>query len=146
MGNTGVDASLINAKGFGGNNGTALNHVYYTMPKSIGRTTGFESYTPYVKQIDEQKYYDTKSPFIDLYVGLGGKGRSLVDFEFSRNINAQWNIGFDIKKISSNKLVGSASLREPQVSSTTADIYTFYSAKLLLTIKTKIGNVALILP
>jgi hypothetical protein len=112
-----------------GNNGTALNHVYYVMPTSIGRTTGFESYTPYVKKIDEQKYFDTKSPFIDLYVGIGGKGRSLVDFQFSRNINAQWNVGFDIKKLSSNKLIGSASLREPQVSSTSADIYTFYSSK-----------------
>ncbi|MEO9968000.1 MAG: putative porin [Reichenbachiella sp.] len=112
-----------------GNNGTALNPVYYRSPEMIGRYSGFEAYTPYVKSADDFKYYDTKSPFLELNIGFGGKGRNLVDFSASRNINAQWNVGFDIQKIVSNKLIGSSSLRETQISGTTVDLYTFHSSK-----------------
>lgn len=112
-----------------GNNGTALRPIYYTGAETIGRTTGFEAYTPYVKQAADFKYYDSKSPFMELNIGFGGKGRNTVDFNFSRNINAQWNVGFDVHKISSNKLIGSATLRETQISGTGVDAYTFHSSK-----------------
>lgn len=112
-----------------GNNGTALYPVYYSSPRSVGRFSGFEAYTPYVKQSEDFKYYDTKSPFMELNIGFGGKGRNLVDFAFSRNVNAQWNVGFDVQKIISNKLIGSASIRETQISGTTLDAYTFHSSK-----------------
>lgn len=112
-----------------GNNGTALRSIYYTEPEVIGRTTGFEAYTPYVKQSADFKYYDSKSPFMELNVGFGGKGRNVVDFNFSRNINAQWNVGFDVHKISSFKLIGSSSLRETQISGTGVDAYAFHSSK-----------------
>ncbi|WP_084374323.1 putative porin [Reichenbachiella faecimaris] len=112
-----------------GNNGTAMRPIYYAESSTIGRTTGFESYTPYVKQVNDFKYYDTKSPFMELNVAFGGKGRNVVDFSFSRNINAQWNIGFDVHKISAFKLIGSSSLRETQISGTGVDLYTFHSSK-----------------
>ena len=76
-----------------GNNGTALNPVFYEIPKQIGRTTGFSAYDPYEKTADQVKYYDTKSPFMDLYVGFGGVGRNIVDFSFSRNVNPRFNFG-----------------------------------------------------
>jgi len=112
-----------------GNNGTALNPVFYTLPNQIGRTTGYEAYSPYVKQAEAFKYYDTKSPYINLNVGFGGAGRNLVDFGFSRNINAQWNVGIDIQKLSSFKQIGAQSSRENQVNSTAVDIYTFFKSK-----------------
>lgn len=112
-----------------GNNGTALNPVYYADQRNIGRWSGFEAYTPYVKSAEDFKYYDTKSPFIELSIGFGGKGRNLVDVGVSRNINANWNVGFDIQKMTSNKLIGSATLRETQISGTTLDLYTFHSSK-----------------
>ena len=112
-----------------GNNGTAVRRIYYIEPTVIGRTTGFDAYTPYVKSAEDFKYYDTKSPFMELNVGLGGKGRNMVDFNFSRNVNAQWNIGFDVNKISSYKLIGSSSLRETQISGSALDAYTFHSSK-----------------
>lgn len=112
-----------------GNNGTALHPVYYATSRNIGRWSGFEAYTPYVKSSEDFKYYDTKSPFIELNIGFGGKGRNLVDVGVSRNVNAQWNVGFDIQKLTSNKLIGSATLRETQISGTTLDAYTFHSSK-----------------
>lgn len=112
-----------------GNNGTAVSPIYFSAPHQIGRFSGFEAYTPYVKSADDFKYYDTKSPFMELNVALGGRGRNLVDFGFSRNVNAQWNIGFDVQKLSSFKLIGSTSLRETQISGTTLDAYAFHSSK-----------------
>ncbi|PIB34620.1 hypothetical protein BFP72_03950 [Reichenbachiella sp. 5M10] len=112
-----------------GNNGTALKPMYYDIPTMIGRTTGFHAYDPYVKTPEQFKYYDTKSPFIDLNVVFGGKGRNMVDFAFSRNINPQWNVGFDITHVSSEKQIGTSSLKENQVKSTAADFYVYYRTK-----------------
>ncbi|MFY0627209.1 MAG: hypothetical protein JXR07_12995 [Reichenbachiella sp.] len=112
-----------------GNNGTAMVPMYYSVPETIGRTTGFNAYDPFVKTADEFKYYDSKSPYIYLGVVFGGSGRNIVDFEFSRNVTPDWNIGFDIYKISSEKQIGSASLKESQVANTTIDLHTFYRTK-----------------
>lgn len=112
-----------------GNNGTALKPIYYSIPTTIGRTSGFDAYDPYVKDVEGFKYYDSKSPYIYLGTHLGGKGRNMVDFNFSRNINPQWNVGFDIHHISSLKQIGTSSLRENQVKMTAADIYAFYRSK-----------------
>ncbi|MCV9389465.1 putative porin [Reichenbachiella ulvae] len=112
-----------------GNNGTALKPIYYAIPELVGRTTGFHAYEPYVKTVEDFRYYDSKSPFITLGAYFGGKGRNMVDFNFSRNINPQWNVGFDILHISSQKQIGTSSVRENQVKLTAADIYTFYRSK-----------------
>ncbi len=112
-----------------GNNGTALVPMYYQMPEIVGRTSGFHAYEPYSKKPGDFKYYDTKSPFIRLGAVFGGKGRNAVDFEFSRNVSPQWNVGFDIHRIASQKQIGSASLRERQTLGTSLDIYTHYHTK-----------------
>lgn len=112
-----------------GANGTALKPIYYQIPKIIGARTGFDAFTPYVKPAEDLKYFNTKSPYIMLNANFGGEDRSQVDFEFSRNINPQWNTGFDIKHISTNKQIGTSSIRENQVTSTGFDFYTFHKSK-----------------
>ena len=112
-----------------GLNGTAMTPVYHQLPTALGRTTGFYAFDPYVKSVEEFKYYDTKSPFINLSAVFGGKQRNTVDFNFSRNINPQWNIGLDIAKISTNKQLGAGGIREKQVESTNLDIYTFHRSE-----------------
>lgn len=112
-----------------GNNGTALSPLYYQIPTRVGRATGQEAYSPYELKAEDLKFYDTKSPFVNIYLGFGGMNRNLVDFSFSRNINPQWNIGFDIKKISSNKLLGASSLREAQLKHTSTDFYVYHRSK-----------------
>lgn len=112
-----------------GANGTALNPIQYVIPEVIGNRSGYDAYSPYFKSPDQFKYYDTKSPFMDLYVAFGAIGRSLVDFSFSRNIKPNWNIGFDIQRISTEKQIGAQSITGDQnVSSSTLDFYTFYKS------------------
>ncbi|MEM8895875.1 MAG: putative porin [Bacteroidota bacterium] len=89
-----------------GNNGTAMWSTFYELPQNIGLQSGYNAYDPYVKNPEDFRYYDTKSPFIDLYAGLGGTGRSIVDFNFARNVKPHWNVGFGIQRLTSDKQIG----------------------------------------
>lgn len=112
-----------------GNNGTAMTPIYYQLPTGIGRWTGFTAYDPFVKTANDFRYYDTKSPYIRLDAVFGATGRNVANVEFSRNISPEWNFGFDISRVASQKQLGSASFREKQVLSTVADFYTYYHTK-----------------
>lgn len=112
-----------------GANGTALNPIQYVIPSTIGRSTGYEAYTPYLKKPEDFKYYDTKSPFMDLSVAFGALGRSVVDFSFSRNVKPYWNVGFDIQRVSTEKQIGAQTITGDQnVASSTLDFYTYYKS------------------
>ncbi len=109
-----------------GSFGTALFPIFYTPQSLFGRTSGFDAYSRYGYQPSDVKYYDTKSPFMDLFVYLGGGNRNIVSLGFSRNVNANWNLGFDIKKITTNKQLAPESRTDRQVIGTTFVGYTHY--------------------
>ena len=89
-----------------GNIGTAMRPLYYQIPENIGRTSGFNSFNEYVIKPEDIRYFDTKSPYTRLGVNFGGNGRSLVDVSFSRSDSTVFNVGFDFKRITSDKQVG----------------------------------------
>ncbi len=109
-----------------GNNGTAMFPMFYTVPNEIGRTSGFNAYNFYAKSSDDFQYYDTKSPFINLMVVFGGEGRSVVDMAFSRNVTENWNFGFDIYRITSDKQIGTSGQQDRNVIGTNFDVYTYF--------------------
>lgn len=109
-----------------GNNGTALFPIFYPAPDQIGRTSGLNAYNPYMKTPESFKYYDSKSPFINLMVAFGGNGRSLVDMSFSRNVNENWNVGFDIYRITSDKQIGKSGQQDRNAVASIVDLYTYY--------------------
>jgi hypothetical protein len=76
-----------------GNIGTATRPVYEPVPDAIGVTSGFNAYSLYWDSHDV-KYYNTRSPYSNLNLILGGKGRSITNVTYSRNINPRWNFGF----------------------------------------------------
>jgi len=138
-----VDTTLYNLENFEvikktpiyyqdlGVNGTAMNPVFYSVPRTIGRVSGFSAYDPYMLNPEEFRYYDTKSPYMDLNVAFGGNGRAKVDFNFSRNVKPNWNIGFDIYKMTSKRQVGEVALTgdNNNARSSVLDIYTYYESK-----------------
>lgn len=75
-----------------GNIGTAIRPVFYKGPEVIGVRSGFDAYDLYWDS-EQIKYYDTKSPYSNMNVVLGGKGRSMTRATFSRNITPRWNFG-----------------------------------------------------
>jgi hypothetical protein len=110
--------------------GTAIRPYFYTIPQSIGITSGFHSYDPYFNSPDRIRYFDTKSPFTDLTFVLGGGERSFTDITFSRNINPLWNIGGDFKRITADRQVGPNIRRgDRQTESTAYDLYTRFRSK-----------------
>jgi hypothetical protein len=109
-----------------GSIGTALSPIFYSAPSLIGRTSGFNAYAPYAKTPAGIKYYDTKSPFMNLFAYLGGGNRNVVDVDFSRNVNENWNIGFDLRKITSDKQLARDKETDRLVIGSSFDIYTHY--------------------
>ena len=89
-----------------GNTGTAIRPLYYEVPENIGKTSGFNSFDTYVISPKDIRYFDTKSPYSSLGVSFGGNGRSIVDVSFSRSDSTVFNVGFDFKRITSDKQVG----------------------------------------
>lgn len=109
-----------------GSYGTALFPVFHTPRSFIGRSSGFNAYTRYAITPSEVKYYDTKSPYIDLGVRLGGGNRNLVDVGFSRNVNENWNLGFDLNTITTTKQLAPESQTDRQIVGTSFVGYTHY--------------------
>lgn len=109
-----------------GSFGTAASPIFHTPQNSFGRTSGFNAYTHYAFGPTDVKYYNTKSPFIELQVNLGGGNRNIVDVGFSRNVKPNWNIGFDLRKITTNKQLAPTSQTDRQVIGTTFVGYTHY--------------------
>lgn len=109
-----------------GNFGTALFPIFYPPQEEFGRTSGFNAYSRYAYLPEDVKYYDTKSPFIEMLVYLGGGNRNIVEIGFSRNVNKNWNIGFDIRKITANKQLAPENQTDRQVVGSTFVGYTHY--------------------
>jgi hypothetical protein len=89
-----------------GNSGTALRPLYYEAPAQIGAQLGYDAYAPYGLTPATIKYYDTKSPFSHVYYAQGGRGQTIFDFEFSRNVNERFNLGLLVHRVSGNKQYG----------------------------------------
>ena len=111
-----------------GNIGSAIRPVFVEAPKVIGLTSGFTSYDMYWNS-EQIKLYDTKSPYVNMHVMLGGKGRSMTRATFSRNINPRWNFGFTYRALLIDKQVQRQSKGDRSVRSTYYDFYTTYSTK-----------------
>lgn len=111
-----------------GNIGTAIRSVYFQPPEVIGARSGFDAYDLYWD--DEQiRYFDTKSPYSNLSLKLGGGGRSFTDIVFSRNINPRWNFGFDYHGRFIDKMIQRQSKGDRRVRRNYYDIYSTYQSK-----------------
>ncbi len=91
-----------------GNLGTALRPVFYEEPQQIGAQTGYYVYAPYQFQIDQIRYFDTKSPFTRLYLALGGRDQNILGFDFTQNITPRWNLGFNLQRFTAIKQFGTS--------------------------------------
>lgn len=111
-----------------GNVGTAIKPIYYQAPEQIGVRSGFHAYDLYWDH-ERIKYHDTKSPYTNMTVILGGKGRSMTDVGFSRNINPQWNAGFNFRTILMDKQIQRSGKGDRHVKGTYYDFYTSYFTK-----------------
>lgn len=111
-----------------GNIGTAIRPVFDQVTDHIGTSAGFNAYNLYWDS-EAIKYYNTRSPYSNMKVILGGKGRSMTRITFSRNINPRWNFGFNFRTILIDKQIQRQGKGDRHVKSTYYDIYTAYQSK-----------------
>ena len=111
-----------------GNIGTAIRPIYNQVYETIGANTGFDAYDLYWNS-ETIKYYDTKSPYTNMKVILGGKGRSVTRVTFSRNITPRWNFGFNFRSLLIDKQIQRSGKGDRNVRSTYYDVYTVYQTK-----------------
>jgi len=111
-----------------GNIGTAIRPIYYTPPSVIGESSGFHAYDLYWDS-EKVNYFDTKSPYTNLQLILGGQGRSLTRAGFSRNINPRWNFGFNYRGLFVDKQIQRRGKNDRITRSNYYDIYTGYQNK-----------------
>ena len=111
-----------------GNLGTALRPVFYNMPTQVGIRSGYDAYVPYYITPYKVEFYDTKSPYTQLDVVLGGKGRAVTDVVHTRNITPYWNAGFRFHKINADKQVASFGKGDNHATSTAYYIHSDYQS------------------
>ena len=108
-----------------GNIGTALRPVFFQPNTFIGAQSGYNAYQDYRLSPDDIKYFDTKSPYASLDIIFGGDRRSTVDVGFSRSDSTIWNVGFNFRRVTSDKQVGNeVGTGDNHALSTAYNIYT----------------------
>ncbi|MDA0196131.1 MAG: hypothetical protein O2887_14265 [Bacteroidetes bacterium] len=113
-----------------GNLGTALTPTFFQFPDVVGLTAGYNAYNLYATDPSRIKYFETRSPFIEFNLLLGGQGRSMGSFDYSRNIRERWNVGFNFRKLEADKQIGAQSLRgDKNVREIAYDIYMSYESE-----------------
>ncbi|WP_310587627.1 putative porin [Fibrella rubiginis] len=94
-----------------GNLGTPMRPVFYQTPTQIGQQQGYYVFTPYAFNTETVRYYDTKSPFTDMYLALGARNQNILNFDFTQNISQRFNAGFNVQRFTSEKQFGLGSAR-----------------------------------
>lgn len=110
-----------------GNIATASRPIFFEVPEHIGVTSGFTIYDRYweAKRI---RHFDTKSPYTNINLGLGGRGRSTTNVEFARNINPRWNFGFKYRGYFIDKQIARQGKGDRNVRSVYYDLFTSYES------------------
>lgn len=111
-----------------GNTGTAVRPIFDPVPDRIGVTSGFNAYDLYWNS-HAVKYYNTKSPFSNMNLVLGGKGRNMTNITYSRNINPRWNFGFHYIGMFMDKQVQRQGKGDRNVKSNYYSLFTSYHNK-----------------
>jgi hypothetical protein len=108
-----------------GQMGTPAQPYGYVMPDRPGQRYGYNEFEVYEFSPSTINYFDTKSPFSEVSYLQGSRGQQMAQVRFSRNVNSQWNLGFDYRIFTTKKINGL--FRKQDYSEGSAfDIYTRY--------------------
>lgn len=111
-----------------GNIGTAMRPVYEPVAEMIGASSGFNAYNVYWES-HPVKFYNTRSPYSNMNLILGGRGRSITNVTYSRNINPRWNFGFHYNGLFIDKQIQRQGKGDRNVKANYYDVFTSYHNK-----------------
>lgn len=82
-----------------GNLGTATKSLLLRESMSWGFDFGRHSYDPYIKKIEDLKFYKTLSPYTNLYYVWNRKKEQLFNFTFSQNLSPRLNYAVNFNRL-----------------------------------------------
>ncbi|WP_425635741.1 putative porin [Algoriphagus yeomjeoni] len=112
-----------------GNIGSAAKPIFYEIPDVIGTRSGFSVYDLYYHAPEDNKYFDTKSPFTEMSAFFGGGQRNMLDLAFARNINPRWNVGFNFHTIRARKTLNPNARDDNMVVQNSYSLHTNYRSE-----------------
>ncbi|CAH0994674.1 hypothetical protein EMA8858_00786 [Emticicia aquatica] len=113
-----------------GNIGTAIKPLFFQPSDEIGKQLGFSTYGAYALDARKTKYYNTKSPYTNVYYVQSGGGTGRMQFTHSQNIQPRLNATLDMVRLSSSKQYGAPKTREDRlVDSWAVMFHTNYESK-----------------
>lgn len=89
-----------------GNYLSPIQPIYFQQRTTLGKELGLNAFDLYTPNASKVKYYDTKSPYSKVEYIQGSLGVQDMKVEVSRNIASNWNIGFELKRQVSKKILG----------------------------------------
>jgi len=92
---------LFNFKTNLGNNGTAQKDLVYSPVSSIGFKTKMDQIEDFRFNHNNTNYFQVTQPYAKVAYINGAQKEEGIDIEFSQNINENWNVGVEYKKVSS---------------------------------------------
>ncbi|MBA4848876.1 putative porin [Emticicia sp. BO119] len=95
--------------------GTAVKPLFFQPNEEVSKQLGFTTYGFYAFDARKSKYYNTKSPYTNMYYVQSGGGMLYLDFTHSQNIKPRWNITFDVRRLTSAKQYGAPQTREERL-------------------------------
>jgi hypothetical protein len=95
--------------------GTAIKPLYFQPGDEVGKQPGFSTYGFYAFDTKKVKYYNTKSPYTNMYYAQSGGGMLYLDFTHSQNIKPRLNVTFDVRRLTSAKQYGAPQIREERL-------------------------------
>lgn len=86
-----------------GNEGTATRAYYPGEPITIATQNGFNSFHLYAPNKDSIKYFNTRSPYTNMFYNQNSVGLLKVGFTHSQNVNPRLNFALDMNRVTSSK-------------------------------------------
>jgi hypothetical protein len=95
--------------------GTAVKPYYFQPNEEVSKQLGFTTYGFYAFDARKTRYYNTKSPYTNMYYAQSGGGMLYLDFTHSQNIKPRWNVTFDVRRLTAAKQYGAPQTREERL-------------------------------
>ena len=84
-----------------GNSGNAANNLIFSGHMQPGWDNGLHAYDVYGFTPEETRFYTTTRPYAELAYLLGSKAEQMIGINFTQNISANWNYGFQYRLLNS---------------------------------------------
>lgn len=91
-------------RGHLGNNGLPFNNLYFHLssnPNYLGFTYSKNNFSNYFLNPQKFNFYNTQTPYSDLFYILGSKKEQDFKMTFSYNVKKNWNLSADFQRIRS---------------------------------------------